>query len=111
MFVVTNKKLNECWPLVKKITYGNPVVNNCPQKEDPYCICITVGSNPIKYESIPLVHTADLDTAKLHWKSVVSTSGTKYMCLTQKNIAPLNWTTSSKTQVGFNNNIIWLSWH
>ena len=61
------------------------MVNYHPHKVDPHCIHITAGSNLIKYESSPLVHTADLDTAKLHCSSVVSTHGTKYMCLDNKN--------------------------
>jgi hypothetical protein len=30
------------------------------------------------------VRTADLDTTKLHWNSVISTKGTRYMCLNIK---------------------------
>ncbi len=40
-----------------------------------------MGGNLVKYESSPLVRTVDLDTAKLHWKSVISTKNAKYMCL------------------------------
>jgi hypothetical protein len=39
------------------------------------------GGNLITYESSPSVRTADLDTAKLHWNSVISTPGAQYMCL------------------------------
>jgi hypothetical protein len=39
----------------------------------------------VKYESNPLVRMADLDTAKLHWSSVISTKNAKYMCLDIKN--------------------------
>ncbi len=35
--------------------------------------------------SSPSVRTADLDTEKLHWNSVISTKGAKYMCLDVNN--------------------------
>ncbi len=35
----------------------------------------------INYESNATVQTADLDTAKIHWNSVVSTPLVRYMCL------------------------------
>jgi hypothetical protein len=70
----------------KKITYGNPVVDYQPQKDDPHCIRITAGGNLITYASSPLVRTTDLDTAKLHWNSVISTPGDRYICLDIKKI-------------------------
>jgi hypothetical protein len=39
------------------------------------------GGNLIKYKSSPSVQMANLDTAKLHWNSVISTKRAKYMCL------------------------------
>jgi hypothetical protein len=63
----------------------NPVVDYRAQKEDPYRIRITAGGNLINYESNESVQTADLDTAKIHWNSVVSTSLARYMCLDIKN--------------------------
>jgi hypothetical protein len=53
--------------------YANPVVNHRLQKEDPNCIRITAEGNLIKYEEELLVRTADINTAKLHWNSVIST--------------------------------------
>ena len=35
--------------------------------------------------SYPSVRTADINTAKLHWNSVVSTDDARYMCLDIKN--------------------------
>jgi hypothetical protein len=43
------------------------------------------GGNLINYEASALVHTADLDTAKLHWNSIISTALAKYMRLDIKN--------------------------
>jgi hypothetical protein len=52
---------------------------------DPHRIRITAGGNLITYASSPSVQTADLDTAKLHWNSMISTVGARYMCLDIKN--------------------------
>ena len=40
----------------------------------------------LKYEGNASVRTADLDTAKMHWNSVISTKGAKYMCLDIKKL-------------------------
>ena len=85
MFVMTHDEIRQVLAQKKKFTYGNPVVDYRPQKEDPNRIRITAGGNLVKYESSPSVRTADLDTAKLHWNSVISTPGAKYMCLDIKN--------------------------
>ena len=85
MFVMSHKEIKRAHEMKKKFTYGNPVVDYRPQKDDPHRIRITAGGNLITYESSPSVRTADLDTAKLHWNSVVSTPGAQYMCLDIKN--------------------------
>jgi hypothetical protein len=72
----------------QKFTYGNPVVDYCPQKEEPQRICITAGSNLMTFNLSLSVHMADSDTAKLHWNSVISTMNANYMCLDiKKNIS------------------------
>jgi hypothetical protein len=81
MFVMNHDEIRTILKQKKKFTYGNPVVDYRPQKDDLHRIRITAGGNLITYESSPSVRTADLDTAKLHWNSVVSTPGAKYMCL------------------------------
>ena len=85
MFVMSHDEIRKVLKQKKKFTYGNPVVDYRPQKEDPNRIRITAGGNLVTYESSPSVRTADLDTAKLHWNSVISTDGAKYMCLDIKN--------------------------
>ncbi len=85
MFVMTHDEIKHMLKEGKKFTYGNPVVNYRPQKDDLHQIRITAGGNLIKYKSSPSVPTADLDTAKLHWNSMISTKGAKYMCLDIKN--------------------------
>ncbi len=70
----------------KKITDANPVVDHRPQKADPNRICITAGGNLIKCNGEVSVPTANIDMAKLHWNSVVSTALAKYMCIDIKEI-------------------------
>ncbi len=80
----TGQKGTNAMAAKKKFTHANPVVNYCPQKEDPHRIRITAGGNLINYKVNASVQTADLDTAKLHWNSVVSTKDARYMCLDMK---------------------------
>jgi hypothetical protein len=84
IFVMTHDAIKLVSKKGKKFTYGNPVVNYRPQKDDPHYIRITAGGNLIMYNSSPSIRTADLDTVKLHWNSVISTPGAKYMCLDVK---------------------------
>jgi hypothetical protein len=69
----------------KKFPYVNPVVDYHPQKNDPHC-WITAWGILIKYKGNTSVCTGDLDTAKLHWNSVVSTANVRYMCLDIKKL-------------------------
>ena len=55
------------------------------KKDDPHQIQITAGGNLIKYESNLSMRTTNLDTAKLHWNSVISSYNAKYMCIDIKN--------------------------
>ena len=79
MFVMTHEDIKKILKAGKKITYANPVVDHCPQKEDPNRIRITAGGNPIDCNGEHSVPTANIVTAKLHWNSVVSTATAKYM--------------------------------
>ena len=69
----------------KFFTFANPVVDYRPQKDDPNRIRITAMGNLITYDGELSVRTADINTAKMHWNSVVSTPDAKYMCLDIKN--------------------------
>jgi hypothetical protein len=73
MFVMTKTEIARALAAGKKITYANLVVDHHPQKEDPNRIRITAGGNLIQCESKLSVRTADINTAKLHWNSVMST--------------------------------------
>jgi hypothetical protein len=82
---MTHDKIKQVLRDGKKFTYGNLVVYYLPQKGNPHCTRITAEGNLITYKSSPSVRIANLDTAKLHWNSVISTKGAKYMCLDIKN--------------------------
>ncbi len=81
MFVMTHDEIAHVLHAEKVFTYANPVVNHRPQKEDPNRIQITAGGNLINYKEELSVRTADINTAKLHWNSVISTDKALYMCL------------------------------
>jgi hypothetical protein len=46
-------------PNDRTVTYGRIVINHWPQKEDPNCICITVGGNLINHPFELTMHTTD----------------------------------------------------
>jgi hypothetical protein len=84
IFVMSHDEIQHVLNTGCKFSYGNLVVDYRPQKEDPHCIQITAGGNLITYASSLSIQTVDLDTAKLHWNSVISTKGMEYMCLDVK---------------------------
>ncbi len=84
-FIMTHDKIKQAVAAGIFFTYMNPVVDYRAQKEDPYRIRIMAGGNLINYELNASVRTADLDMAKIHWNSVVSTPLARYMCLNIKN--------------------------
>ena len=81
MFVMNHNDIDIAHRNKKSFTYGNPIVNYRPQKEDPNWICITAGGNLINYADELSVRTADINMAKLHWNSIISTNDARYMCL------------------------------
>ncbi len=81
MFIMTHDKIMHALAAKKFFTYANPVIDYPPQKDDPHHIRITVGGNLINYDGYASVCTADLNTAKLHWNSVIKTENARYMCL------------------------------
>jgi hypothetical protein len=85
MLVMTHDKIVLTLAVKIRFTYGNPAIDYRPQQEFPHCIRITAGGNLINYESSASIQTADLDTAKLHWNSVISIKGVRYMCIDIKN--------------------------
>ena len=79
MFVMNHNNITKILKAGKKFTYANLVVDHRPQKEDPNRIRITAGGNLIDSTGELSVPTANIDMAKLHWNSVVSTALAKYM--------------------------------
>ncbi len=84
MFTMTHNEIAHAYRKKKFCTFANPVVNYRPQKDDPNHFCITAMGNLIMYNGELSVRTADINTAKLHWNSVMSTPNAKYMCLNIK---------------------------
>jgi hypothetical protein len=85
MFVMNHREIKNAYLKKKFFTFANPAVDYQPQKDDPNQIRITAMGNLITYEGELSVRTADINTAKMHWNSVVSTPNAKYMCLDIKN--------------------------
>jgi hypothetical protein len=89
MFVMSHNAIKHVLKEGKIFTYCNPVVGHRPQKEDPNRIRLTAGGNFIQCDKELSVPTAGLlETAKLHWNSIVSTAMAKYMCIDLKNFYP-----------------------
>ncbi len=63
------------------VTYALVIVNYHPQKADPHRIWIAADGNLINYPGELSTQTADLTTSKLMWNCILSTKGTKDMCL------------------------------
>jgi hypothetical protein len=72
IFVMTHNEIQTI-PKNQTVMYARAVVDFCPQKADPHCICITAGGNLINYPGELSTWTADLTTSKLMWNSVLST--------------------------------------
>ncbi len=85
MFVMTHNKLAHVLRAGLKFTFANPVVNYWPQKKDPNRIIILDMGNLVSYEGKLSVQTTDINTAQIHWNSVISNKKAKYMFLDIKN--------------------------
>ncbi len=81
MFVRTHNEIAQAYQENKFFTFANPVVDYRLQKDDPNQIRITAMGNLITYNGDLSVRTADINTAKLHWNSVVRMPNAKYICL------------------------------
>jgi hypothetical protein len=68
------------------LTYARIVIDHCPQKEDPNCVCITVGGNLINYPFKLTTRTTDMVSSKLLWNSTISTNGARYAGAVIKNM-------------------------
>ena len=62
------------------VTYAHIVCSVCPEKEEPNRTRITTGGNLVTdYPGPTSMETAGLETVKIHWNSVLSTPGAKWM--------------------------------
>jgi hypothetical protein len=68
----------------KDITYRQIICNYQSEKKDPYCTCITIGGNLIKYPNDCGRPTANLLTVKIMLNSIISTPGAKFMTIDLK---------------------------
>ena len=65
----------------------------CPQKEDPHRICFAVGRNRLDYPGPTATESAEIQTANLLFKSIISTKGGRFMCIDLKDFylgTPMN---------------------
>ncbi len=81
MFIMTHDKITHAISEKYFFTFANPVVDCRPQKEDPHQIQIMARGDLVTYNGKLSVRTADINTAKLHWNTEISTPSAKYMCL------------------------------
>jgi hypothetical protein len=65
-------------PRHKQATYGCICCNYCPQKDEPHCTRLTIGSDKITYTGNKSTPTADLVTAKLLINSTISTPNAQF---------------------------------
>ena len=84
IFVLTHEQIAAI-PRDRTVTYTRVVVDYRPQKNDPNRVRLTAGGNLIDYPGELTTRTADLTTTKILWNSVISTPGSRYLCLDIKN--------------------------
>ena len=69
----------------RNITYNCIICDIRPQKQETHIVQLTVGGNKLYYNRPGSTHTADLTTAKLYWKIVLSTPDGKYLIVDVNN--------------------------
>ena len=62
------------------VTYGRIVAEIIPQKAETHRTRLTVGENLINFPGDVTTPTSDIITAKLMFKSVLSTKNVRFMC-------------------------------
>jgi hypothetical protein len=84
IFFLSHKEI-WCIPTNCTVTYACIVIDHRPQKQDPNCICITVGRNLINYLFELTTCTTDMVSSKLLWNSTISTKGARFAGANIKN--------------------------
>ena len=72
-------------PQDAKVTYCRIVCDIRPQKKETNRVLLTVGGDKLIFYGPVSTPTSDLTTSKLHWYSVISTPGAKYLVVNVKN--------------------------
>ncbi len=68
----------------RDVTYSRVFVNYCPEKEDPNCTQVTMGSNLLHYPGDCRTPTIDMITVKFYLNSVISTKNARYCTIDLK---------------------------
>jgi hypothetical protein len=85
IYFLVHKEI-QCISTNHTVTYDRIVIDHCPQKEDPNCVCITVGGNLINYPFKLTTRTTDMVSPKLLWNSTISTKGARFAGADIKNM-------------------------
>ena len=78
--IILNHQQIKDIPKDRVVTYASIAVDYREQKDDPNRVRITAGGNLIAYPGELTTRTADLQTSKIMWNSVVSTPGARFCC-------------------------------
>ncbi len=54
------------------------VIDHWPQKDDPNCVCTTVGSNLNDYPYELTAQAVDMVSSKTMWNSIISMTNAKF---------------------------------
>ena len=71
-------------PRDRKVTYMKCVVDLRPQKQEVERTRLVLGGDKVDYPFNVSTNTTDLDTTKIHFNSVISTPGARFMGLDLK---------------------------
>ena len=79
VIILDHQQIKEI-PKDRVVTYASIAVDYREQKDDPNRVRITAGGNLINYPGELTTRTAELQTSKIMWNSVISTPGARYCC-------------------------------
>ena len=72
-------------PQDAKVLYFGIVCNIRPQKKETHRVRLAVGGDRLTFYGPGSTPTSNITTSKLHWKSVISTPGSRYLVVDVKN--------------------------
>ncbi len=85
IFFLSHDKIRRI-PKDPTVTYTHIVIDHQPQKDDPNCVCITIGGNLIDYPYKLTTGTADMVSSKTMWNSIISMPNAKFSGADIKNM-------------------------